>query len=380
MYKAGAKKLEENVFLEQINQIILKQVLIQNLQNKDMLNFIQVKMRNFKTKKMKDKLKIIIAIGIFLFATIVSQAQNEFPRDTTYNIKSNYQKQVKYYPQVTPITNIKSDKFLSLWNQTYRIRNNRNLRMDIFIPNRETHKKHAAVLLVHGGGWRSGDKANLVPLAQQLAEKGYVCASVEQRLSLEAQYPAAVYDLNEAIRFLKHNANLYSIDTTKIAVLGASSGATMASLMATTGNTNKFQDTTTIYPNHTAEVHALINIDGVVTFVTPEETGRTEEEGLKRPGTWFLGATYISNPDLWEEASALNYAGKHTPPCLFINSSHTRFGFGRDTLFSVLDKYGIYHEHYTLENSPHAFWLLNPWFQPTVEYTQNFLDKIFKNK
>lgn len=319
---------------------------------------------------------------ICLVALTISelQAQNEFPKDTSYTISSNYEKQVKHHPQVSPIEPIRSHAFLSLWNQVYRLRPNRKLRLDVFIPNRDAKQKHACVLLIHGGGWRSGNKANLVPFAQRLAEQGYVCASVEQRLSMEASYPAAAHDLNEAIRFLKHQAQLYHIDTTQMAVLGASSGATMASLMALTGSTDKFKDPTTIYPQHTAKVHALINIDGVFTFVTPEETGRNEAEAKGRPGTLFLGETYHANPPLWEEASALNYAGKSSPPCLVINSSQPRFAFGREQLFEILDKHAIYHEQHTLEASPHAFWLLHPWFEETVELSLNFLNKLFKSE
>lgn len=310
---------------------------------------------------------------------LLSNAQNEFPRDTSFNIQSNYLKAKKKFPEVTPVAPIESNQFLSLWNQTYRTRSNRNLCMDIFIPNRAENETYACVIFVHGGGWRSGTKENFVPLAQQLALKGYVTATVEQRLSLEAPYPAAPHDVKEAIRFLKHNANIYRIDTTKIAIVGASSGASIAGLMAATGNTDTFDDPKTAFPNASAEVQAFINIDGVIDFRTPEEMGRTEEEAKTRPGSIFLGATFNENPERWTAASAITYANAHTPPTLYINSTYPRFAYGREALFKILSQYSIYHKQHTIAGKtvPHGFWLLHPWADETQQQMEEFLQHIW---
>ncbi|HBQ60344.1 MAG TPA: esterase, partial [Balneolaceae bacterium] len=56
-------------------------------------------------------------------------------------------------------------------------------------------KASPAVVMVHGGGWISGDRTLMHPMAKALAEIGFVAATVEYRLSPEAEYPAAVYDI-----------------------------------------------------------------------------------------------------------------------------------------------------------------------------------------
>jgi pectinesterase len=318
---------------------------------------------------------------IFLITTLfpfAANSQNEFPRDTSYTVWSSWQKIRKNYPDVTPATEIKSKKFLSLCDQVYRVRENRILHLDVFIPNNSPGKKRPLVIMIHGGGWRSGNKSHLVPLAQQLAIDGYVTASVEQRLSIEALYPAAPHDLKEAIRFLKHNANLYGIDTTRIAVLGASSGATMASLMAFTGNSSRFDDPQTVYPDISAKVQALINIDGVINFTDPNESAKDTDSAKPSAATLFFGCTYKECPEKWIEASPIQYIGKHCPPTLYINSSFPRFAAGRDELFKIMDMYGIYHEQHEFKNTPHAFWLLHPWFNQTHNYVLNFLNHIFQ--
>lgn len=319
-------------------------------------------------------------ISILLIANNVDAfAQNQFPRDTSFNIESNYIKTKKYFPNTSPVSPTESSEILSLYNQIYRTRSNRTLSMDIFMPNAEEDKKYPCVIFVHGGGWRSGSKENFVPLAQELAKLGYVTASVEQRLSLEATYPAAVHDVKEAIRFLRHNANTFRIDSTKLAIAGASSGASIAGLMATTGHIATFNDPQSCYPHTSATVQAFINIDGVIDFRTPEEMGRTDEEAKTRPGTIFLGASYNENPDLWTEASAITYANEQTPPTLYINSSHPRFAYGRDELFKILKKNNIYHHQHSIEgeNIPHGFWLVHPWADETQQEIFNFLRTIF---
>lgn len=319
----------------------------------------------------------IILFALLLAIPFAGKSQNEFPRDTSFTVWSSWQKIKKDFPQARPVKPIKSDQFLSLPDQVYRVRDNRILRMDVFIPNSDPEKKRPLVMMIHGGGWRSGNKSHLVPMAQQLAIDGYVTATVEYRLSAEALYPAGMHDVKEALRFLKQNANVYRIDTSRVAVLGCSSGAQQASLMATTDKLTKFDDPASVYPHISAEVQALINVDGIVDFTDPNESAKDENPAKPSTGTLWFGATYKQAPEKWVEASPIQYAGKDTPPTLYVNSALPRFHAGRDELFKILDQYGIYHEQHTIENTPHPFWLFHPWFDEAHEHILNFLNEIF---
>ncbi len=309
--------------------------------------------------------------------TTIIYSQNKFPRDTSFNVQSTYKKLLKKYPDITPVQPFDSGRFLSLPNQVYRVRQDRVLRMDVFVPNGYSSKKRPAIMMIHGGGWASGDKSHLIPLAQKLAMDGYVTASVEQRLSPEALYPAAVYDLKEAIRFLKHNCDLYGIDTTKIAVLGTSSGATMASLMATTGGMSEFNDPESVYPQNSTRVQALINMDGVIDFTDPNESAKDNDPHKPSAAARFFGATYKEKPELWKEASPINYIDNYSLPTCYINSALPRFHAGRDTLLNLLEKNNIYYEVHTIDNTPHPYWLFYPWFDEAYGYVSGFLNKVF---
>ena len=85
----------------------------------------------------------------------------------------------------------------------------RTLLLDVFYP-KDTSKRYPAVLLVHGGGWQSGDRSQQIPMAQEIAKSGFVAATIEYRLSPEAQYPAAIFDLKSAVRWLRANCEKYS--------------------------------------------------------------------------------------------------------------------------------------------------------------------------
>ena len=84
--------------------------------------------------------------------------------------------------------------------------------------------------------------------------------------------------------------------------------------------------------------------------------------------------------ELWDEAAPLKYAGKNTPPTLFINSAVDRMHAGRNDYIKILNGFNIYTEVQHFENSPHSFCLYDPWFEPTVKYIDDFLKKVFPDK
>lgn len=306
---------------------------------------------------------------VFLLTIAQVHAQYDYPRDTSYSIRSAYSKLKKDHPEITPIAPQKLDGVEESYNIPY-INVGRELTVDVFYPARKGGKKYPGVLLIFGGGWSSGEKANQVPMAQHLAANGYVAVVPEYRLSPEAQYPAAVHDLKAAIRWMRAHAETYQLDTTKIATLGCSAGAQLATLL---GVTTKIKNLEGSGGNlqHTSTVQAIVNIDGIVSFVHPEA-----EEG-KYAAKW-LGGYKNEIPEIWKEASPLEYAGSSTPPVLFINSAQPRFHAGRDDMVKILNEHEIYNEVHTIEGTPHSFWLVHPWFEPTLNYTVDFLNTVFK--
>lgn len=279
---------------------------------------------------------------------------SQIKKDSYFTINSEFQKNIKKYPFIKSVIAVNSSSVNEISQIVYDNSIGRPLHFDAFINN--SAAKLPAVIIIHGGGWKSGTKEMQTPMAEKLAVNGYQVFTIEYRLSDEAKYPAGIDDILNAIKFIKKNSKKFKVNESQIAILGMSSGAQMASLIGTK------------YP---ATVNAVINIDGVLAFHHPDST-----EG-KVAALW-LGGTYEEIPEIWNEASALNHVSKKSPPFLFINSQFKRFSAGRDDLILKLNEYKIYSKVEKIENSPHTFWLFEPWFSPTINYITNFLNLNFK--
>lgn len=313
-----------------------------------------------------------IFLMFFLYpAAILAQSNGDYPRDTSYTISSAYEKVSKKYPFVELATAEIPKGVAKDAEIIYRKLGNRALQLDVFYQESESVKPLPAVLFIHGGGWRTGDRSLMYPMATQLAGKGFVTVTAEYRLSLEAQFPAAVHDLKAAIQWMRANAKKYNIDTSRIAVLGCSAGGQLAALIGATNAHPEFQEENKI--GHSAEVQAVLDIDGVLAFHHPES-----EEGTMA-GQW-LGGSFEEVPATWTKASALTHADEKTPPVLFLGSSFPRFLAGKNDMIKILEENGIYYESHTFSDSPHGFWLYHPWFDPTMEYIVNFLEKVFEEQ
>lgn len=306
---------------------------------------------------------------LFLFICFCDKSHAQERHEVKpYTVNSTYEKLKKDYPYIRPVESLDSDRIVAREDQVYKKVDGKEIKVDVYIPNNGDNRKYPAVLLVHGGGWLTGSKENLRAMAKHLAMNGYVSMTASYRLGTEAKFPAAVLDLKDAVKWMRENADDLQIDKDKIAVLGASAGAQLATLIGVTPNSKIFKTENTEISD---EVQAIINIDGIVSFVHSEA-----EEGWMA-ATW-LGGSKAEKPDTWKEASPLEYVNGQTPPTLFINSSYPRFHAGRDDMTEILSKNDIYYEVHSLENSPHSFWLMHPWFERSLNLSLNFLDKVFK--
>jgi len=295
--------------------------------------------------------------------------------DTSYTTQSAFQSTLKTHPHIKLVEEIVSEKVLSNENSTYCHIGDRPLLMDGFFPSVKPVKPATAIIIIHGGGWRTGNKTQHHPLAQRLTEKGYICFTPEYRLSTEALYPAAVLDIKAAIRWVHLNAKVYNIDTNKIAVMGFSAGGELAAFMGATNGMTDFEDRICNF-SASGTVKAVIDIDGILSFIHPE-SGEGDDSKRTSAASYWFGYPKKDNPELWKQASALTHVGKHSPPYLFLNSSVARMHAGREDFIKELNKYGTYSEVHEFEGAPHSFCLFDPWFEPTVKYIDDFLKKVF---
>jgi len=321
---------------------------------------------------------MIIFIGVTLcFGKIFSQSTAGVTgkTDTSYSTPGAYRSTVKSYPHITIAPELHAASIVEQKDIAYTTTGNRELLLDAFYPQAKTTVKRTAIIIIHGGGWRSGNRTQHYALAQQLANLGYVCFTPEYRLSTEALFPAAVHDVKAVIRWVKQHAKKYKLDISQITVLGFSAGGELAAFMGTTNGKAEFEGTTG-NKKYSSTVQAIVNIDGTLSFVHAE-SGEGDDSKKTSAATYWFGYTKKENPALWAQASPLTHGGKHTPPTLFINSSVDRMHAGRNDYIKILTGFNIYTEVQQFDNAPHGFCLFEPWFTPTVKYIDQFLKKTF---
>jgi acetyl esterase/lipase len=102
-------------------------------------------------------------------------------------------------------------------------------KLDVFKPVGGTG--HVIIILVHGGGWRSQDKATMGWLGRLFAAYGVTALSVDFRQSPKHQFPAAFNDVRDAVTYAKANARRLDSDPDKVVLMGYSSGANLAALV-----------------------------------------------------------------------------------------------------------------------------------------------------
>jgi pectinesterase len=296
-------------------------------------------------------------------------------RDSSFTIESEYKKNSKDYPGIRIAQEYHSDKVKEKRNLQYGNAGERKLMLDLFYPKNDGEKLRTALIFLHGGGWRSGQRSMHYPLAQHLADMGYVCITPEYRLSTDELYPAAIYDIKAAVRWVRKNAAKYHIDPSHIVIGGHSAGGELAAFVASTNGDPVFEGSNG-NQGYGSTVNALIDIDGILSFDHAESAEGDDSKKISA-ATYWLGYGRKDNPVLWHEASPLTHVGSNAVPSLFLNSSVARMHAGREDYIKVLQQYNITSEVKTFDKAPHSFCFFDPWFTEMIETMNRFMKKVF---
>ena len=239
----------------------------------------------------------------------------------------------------------------------------RKMHLDLFAP-KATGKARPAIVVVHGGGWLKGDKSKFRALAIALAAKGYVTAAIEYRLGGEAKFPAAIYDCNAAVRFLRAHADEYGLNPKQIGVVGGSAGGHLAGLMATASAVDEFQGL-----GGNAGVSSVVQSCVVMAGPLDLASGSVVERSRKEPdksnaNKWF-GKTFDQAQDLYRQASPYHHLSKETPPILFMCGDKDNPQRNQPTR-EKLDALGVKSSLIVVKDGKHGCWNRLPWFDEFV--------------
>ena len=186
------------------------------------------------------------------------------------------------------------------------------LKMDVYLPSTGSPGLAPAVLYLHGGSWRAGDKSEVGLLAPGLVASGYVVASINYRLVPQYRWPAQIEDAKCAIRYLKANAGLYNLDPARIGVWGASAGGHLAALVGLAGPEAGLEGNGG-YQEQSSSVQAVVDMFGPTDFtVTPDPNTSSLIEAL-------LNKPLSQAGELLAQASPVTYVTKDAPPFLILH-------------------------------------------------------------
>jgi acetyl esterase/lipase len=195
------------------------------------------------------------------------------------------------------------------------------LLLDLFKP-KEIKKPVPGLIFVHGGAWREGSRKNYGTYCRHFAGKGYAVATIEYRLSGEAPFPAAIQDVNCAIRWMRANAARLGVDPNKIGLVGGSAGGHLAMLAAYALNDPELEGTGG-NDRVSSRVQAVVDIYGLVSIGGPSP-GRVAIVRVRNPDSvlkFMGGKTWEDDRELYEKASPITHLTKDAPPTLILHGT-----------------------------------------------------------
>jgi acetyl esterase/lipase len=144
---------------------------------------------------------------------------------------------------------------------------------DFYEPRSDSARTNRpAILAIHGGAWRSGDKAWGEQIAEELCPFGYVVFSINYRLSTRPNgtWPAQIEDVQKALKYIRANASRFRIDPNRVASLGISAGGHLATMVALRDDPSS--------PD--GRVNIAINLDGEHDMRLPPEQVMADFENI----------------------------------------------------------------------------------------------------
>jgi acetyl esterase/lipase len=218
----------------------------------------------------------------------------------------------------------------------------RTHKLDLYLPDSPATGLRPGIVVVHGGGWRVGDKADVreTQMAETLAAAGYVCVSINYQQIEEGKpaWPGYMNDARAAVGYLRQYADRFQLDPHRIGAIGGSAGGNMALLLGV--------------PRDGYEP-----VRAVVALYPPVDMSWAG--GKARDALFGTGPDY---EDLAKAASPLFVATKNSPPTLLYHGTN-------DTIVSLdhsqrladrLKELGVTHKLHIFEGAPHTFKLIEP--------------------
>ncbi len=291
-------------------------------------------------------------IALALYYLQAHEAQQSFETALQANLGANYKMHIRprfaeslsdsirHKRLLLPSTAMRSSHVECLKNIIYHQVNGMRLKLDIRMAreHRATpYQTPAPVLLqIHGGAWtyRMGSKnEQALPLMNHLAELGWICVSIDYRLSPKATFPEHIIDCKRALVWVKQHIAEYGGDPNFIVVTGGSAGGHLSALLALTPNLAAFQPG---FEDADTHVQGCVSFYGIYDFLDTHQLQLNN--GLHNIlENSILKESKTANPALYQLASPIHHIYEQAPPFMIIQGD-------KDTLVAVSES-RVFAEH-----------------------------------
>jgi acetyl esterase/lipase len=209
-----------------------------------------------------------------------------------------------------------------------------------------------AVICIHGGGFRAGDRHGYDGMVKQLAEHGYVAATIEYRLAPKYQFPAQVYDCKAAVRWMRANAAKYHVDPARIGVMGGSAGGHLVHFLGVTADVKQFEGDGG-NPGQSSRVACVVSYFGPSDFT--KSYGKSVDAAEVLP--LFLGGNLEQQRQRHIDSSPLYWVTPNAAPTLAIHGTKDNYVAYEQAVWIVdrLLAAGVEAELLTLDGAGHGF-------------------------
>ncbi|MDF7825459.1 alpha/beta hydrolase fold domain-containing protein [Pontiellaceae bacterium B12227] len=243
----------------------------------------------------------------------------------------------------------------------YKTVGGRKLSLVYFKPqNLKAGEKAPWMLFVHGGGWRGGNKYNILRSAfegtlKQLTENGVACFTIDYRLTKNHVTAFdSVVDCKDAARFLLKNASTYNLDLERYGVWGGSAGGHL-SLMTALGHNEDFKGDAA-FSGFEPDFKCVASYYPLTTLLNRDVLigSKFEDPEVLRH---VLDGLFSEKPELARLLSPTEYLSKDTPPILLLHGE-------KDPILSIKNSYymmevakknGAAVELLPVKNATHSF-------------------------
>lgn len=214
------------------------------------------------------------------------------------------------------------------------------LHVDLFRPDRD--EPAPIVLCIHGGGWISGERTDMRPEAQWLAQNGFAAACPSYRLAPLHPAPAAIEDVRACVDHLRKEAPRLGFRGDRIGAWGVSAGGHLAAMLGVV-NGSGF-----------APVQAVVDVCGLTDLTRPREQHHEISWSFLDQ---FMAVPYEGNESRFEEASPLHCVQPNPPPFLIFHGvDDDVVAIAQSDAFArKLGEAGAEVEYHRLDGELHAF-------------------------